>query len=130
MKKGEKNMNKKKKNGKYSEFKECTQNFMSAVENHLKDKFGKIEPQWQGLLRMLAIQYDLYFRCEECIREEGLLVGDRLGNRVKNPLLKTQTDAQIQCIKLATEFGLSPKSIKNMNVVDSSEENFISDLIS
>ena len=35
----------------------------------------------------------------------------------RNPLIKTQLDAQIQVTKLLTEFGLTPRAAAKINLV-------------
>lgn len=115
----------KKATSKYSGYTKNTQNFMGAVEAHLTSKFGSIEKQWDGLLMMLATNYELFWKCRDKIKEQGLTVTNRFGGVDKNPLLKVQTDAQIQIIKLVAEFGISPKSIKNLNVGNNDEQEFI-----
>lgn len=117
-----------KKNNKYSDYGKETQAFLSAVEKHLTDKFGTIESQWDGLLQMLANTYDLYLNCKEQIKKDGLMITNRFGSLEKNPLLKVQVDAQIQCLKMVQEFGISPRSIKNLNVQDNNDEEFLFNL--
>lgn len=114
---------------KYGEFTKNTQTFMNAVENHLINKFGEIEPQWEGLLSMLATQVDLYNKCKEQIKEDGLMVKDRFESYVKNPLLKVQTDALIQIGKLSQEFGLTPRSVSKINLTNNDEDEFLENLI-
>lgn len=116
------------KKGKYKEYGQETQNFMNAVENHLISKFGQIENQWEGLLAMMAVQVDLYNQCKEQIKQDGLMVRDRFGSMVKNPLLKVQTDALIQINKLAQDFGLNPRAMKGLNIQDNNEDEFIDSL--
>lgn len=113
---------------KYGEYNKETQAFMNAVENHLVDKFGGINPEWEGLLTMLATTYDLYINCKQKIKEEGLLVTNRFDTLEKNPLLKVQTDAQIQCLKMVQEFGLTPKAMKGLNIQDNNEDEFLESL--
>lgn len=114
---------------KYADYSERTQTFMKAVEGHLTAKFGSIETQWEGILMLLANNYETFWKCAEKIKEDGLTVTDRFGAIVKHPLIKVQNDAQIQLVKLVNEFGISPKSIKNLSVTDTSEEDFINDLV-
>lgn len=115
---------------KYSSYSKETQAFMKNVENHVKKTFGKIEGQWEGLLQVLATNYELFWRCEKTIAREGLTnITDR-GKIEKHPLLKVQTDAQIQLIKLVGEFGISPKSIKFVNASGNEEEaKFLNNLL-
>lgn len=114
---------------KYSDYTTATQAFMNAVESHLKAKFGTIEPQWEGLLNMLATNYELFWECKHRIKEDGLMIQNRFGGWDKNPLLKVQTDAQIQIIKLVNEFGISPRSIAKLNVQNNDEDDFIERLV-
>ena len=118
------------KNSKYSEYSRETQAFMNAVEKHLIDKFGNIEPHWDGLLGMLAVQVDLYNQCKEQIKADGLMVRDRFGSMVKNPLIKCQTDALIQINKLSQDFGLSPRGLKGLNIQSNEDNEFLEELTS
>lgn len=115
---------------KYSQYSKKTQDFMAAVERHLKKSFDKIEPQWVGLLDMLATNYELFFECKQTIQKEGLTYTTERGKYEKHPLLKVQTDAQIQIVKLVSEFGISPKGIKKLDVSNAEQEQeFLNNLI-
>lgn len=94
----------------YTEFSETTQTFMYAVETFIKKKYGKLEPHWLGQLDLLATNFEIFTQAKEEIRKKGLLVTNRFGALEKNPLLRCLTDANIQCFKIITEFGLSPMS--------------------
>lgn len=123
-------MARKKTQNRYTDYSKNTQTFMMAVETMLNDKFGAIESQWEGLLAMLATNYELFWECKDKIKEQGLTVTNRFGGVDKNPLLKVQTDAQIQIIKLVAEFGITPKAIKHLAVKnDDAENEFIDNLI-
>ena len=116
----------KKKTNRYADFSPVTQTFMSAVEKHLTDKFSKIETQWDGLLMMLADNYELFFDCRAQIKKDGLMIQNRFGNWDKHPLIKVQNDAQIQIVKLVQEFGISPKAISRLtNITENNEDDFI-----
>ena len=117
-----------KKKNRYMEYSLPTRSFMNFVETHLIEKFGRLEGQWVSLLDMLAQQYELFLQCKEKIKEDGLMITDRFGSLVKHPLLKCQTDAIIQITKLVQEFGISPKAIKNLNVENNDEDEFIKEL--
>lgn len=113
---------------KYSEYGKETQTFMNAVEKHLIDKFGSINAEWEGILSMLATQYQVFVDCKERIRQDGLMVTDRFNVMVKHPLLKVMTDSQIQIVKLVSEFGLSPKSLHNLKLESDDDNNFLESL--
>lgn len=56
---------------------------------------------------------------------------NRFGTLDKNPLIKTLIDAQIQCVKLLQEFGLTPKAALRMAQTDNNAEmeEFVKDLV-
>lgn len=98
------------KTNKYSEYNEQTQQFMAAVEKYLKQKYGKIENQWQGQLNMMATNHDIFILAKERVKQDGLMITNRFGALEKHPMLKQITDSNIQVMKLIQEFGLSPNS--------------------
>lgn len=117
------------KRNKYSEYGRETQQFMLAVEKHLIDKFGNINSEWEGVLSMLATQYQVFVDCKDRIREDGMMITDRFNSLIKHPLLKVETDAIIQCNKLVQEFGLSPKSLKGLSIQNNNEDEFLNELV-
>jgi P27 family predicted phage terminase small subunit len=97
---------------------EC-QNFMKTVLKNLKT----YDETWSAALHMLEENYNTFVMCSKIIKKEGLTVKDRFGVIQKHPLLKVQTDAQIQAVKLLLQFGLTLKSGSEMNadsVIDDS----------
>lgn len=106
----------------YKDYSNETQAFMFAIHKYLKSKFGTINDEWIGSLKMLAENYELFTECSKVIREQGILVTDRFSVLVKNPALKVQTDAQIQCVKLLNEFALTPKAAAKLFKSDDNED--------
>lgn len=104
------------KKSKWGGYSNRTAAFMAAVENHLKEKFGEIETQWEGLLQMLATNYEIFWVAMAKIKDDGIMIINRFGGVEKHPLLKVMTDAQIQVIKLVAEFGITPKNVKKLGV--------------
>lgn len=114
----------------YKEYTEETQNFMFSVHKYLRKKFGEINDEWIGSLKMLAENYELFIQCSKEIKEKGLLIQDRFNALIKNPLLKVQTDAQIQCVKLLQEFALTPKAAARLkDDADDNAEEYLQELI-
>ncbi|MFT0318925.1 P27 family phage terminase small subunit [Bacteroides thetaiotaomicron] len=99
----------------YSMYNEEVQTVMKHIHSYLIKKYKRIQNEWLAPLSMLADNYNIFFQCRDAIKLDGLMVVDRFGALVKHPLLKTQTDAQIQIVKLLAEFGLSPKSAAKLN---------------
>jgi P27 family predicted phage terminase small subunit len=118
-----------KKASKYSGYSQQTEQFMEAVEKFIKKKYGKIEPHWQGELDLLATNFEIFMNAKAEIKETGLLVTNRFGALEKNPLLRVITDANIQCIKLVSEFGLSPKAASKIKEGDDEDTDIIKGLL-
>lgn len=113
----------------YADYSEVTQQFMAAVEKYIIKKYGSIEPHWVGQLTLLATNYELFLQAKEEIKESGILVRNRLGGMEKNPLLRVITDANIQCVKLINEFGLSPKANSKIKETDDDDVDIIKGLL-
>lgn len=75
-----------------------------------------------ALLYMLECNYSLFIECQTQIAQLGLLITDAKGNLTKNPLLKVQTDAQIQCLKCLNDMLLTPKQRAKTNTPTIDEE--------
>lgn len=118
-----------KKASKYSEYSQQTEQFMEAVEKFIKKKYGKIEPHWQGELDLLATNYELFHQAKKEITNSGMLITNRFGAMEKNPMLRVITDANIQCIKLISEFGLSPKAASKIKEGDDEDTDIIKGLL-
>lgn len=86
-----------------------TVRYIREVVKSLNDKDAAL-PIDLGAISMLAENYNLFLESGEQIAREGLLIYNNKGDRVKNPLIKVQTDSQIQAVKIMTEFGLTVKS--------------------
>jgi P27 family predicted phage terminase small subunit len=68
-------------------------------------------------ISLLAHTYDNYIRATEMIEHDGLIVNSYSGTsktKKAHPAIKIQLDAQIQLTKLLVEFGLTPKSRKDI----------------
>jgi len=71
---------------------------------------------------MLAENYNMFIKCREQIKIDGLTFKDRFGNVKTNPLLKVQNNSQIQAMKLFNEFGFTSKSDGKIGTTESNEE--------
>ena len=95
----------------YDTYTTQTQKFMTAVEAFIRQKYGKMESQWEGQLTLLATNYDLFIQAKAQIDKDGIMIPNRLGQLDKHPLLRVLTDCNIQVIKIIHEFGLSPSAV-------------------
>lgn len=91
--------------------------YITAVKRYLKEKYGKVNSEWETILEILADNLELYQQCREGIKKDGLLLVAKNGAMTRNPLIKTQLDAQIQINKLLDSFGLTPKAAAKINLV-------------
>lgn len=93
--------------------------FISSVIAQLNEDKKECD---SALLYMLECNYDLFIQCQEQIAQLGLLIPDSKGNLVKNPLLKVQTDSQIQCLKCLNDMLITPKQRAKTNTPTLDEE--------
>lgn len=99
-----------------------TVKYLNAVRKYLKEKYGKVNSEWEQVLEILADNVELYQQCKTSIKNDGLLLVAKNGAYTKNPLIKVQLDAQIQITKLLTEFGLTPKAAAKINLPSDDED--------
>lgn len=104
---------------KYKEYDDRIQAQMSAVENHLTEKYGSINRTWNVGLQLLADNLDKYYQCKDRIEQDGVAVQGKFG-LTKNPLLSVQKDLEIQITKLLSEYGLTPKS--GNKIIDNTDD--------
>ncbi len=105
-----------------------TRDFMKSV----LDKVEGLESIDSGALSMLEYNYELFMRQSDILKEEDLVIRNVQGNLVANPRVKIVKDAQIQCLAILKEFGLTLKSRTNVKAIakdseDSPLEMFIKD---
>jgi len=96
--------------------------FMKSVIKKLKETTNEIDESWGAALTMLGDNYNTFILCRNQLKDDGLTVEDRFGVIQKHPLIKVQTDSQIQLVKLLQEFGLTLKSGKRLDIVDDVDE--------
>lgn len=99
-----------------------TLKYIAAVKKFLKQKYGKINDEWNGVIEILADNVELYLQCRNSIFQEGLMMTAKNGSPTRNPLIKTMFDAQIQVTKLLTEFGLTPRANAKINLIGDDDE--------
>ena len=107
---------------KKNEYSTQTAKYLKAVKKFLKEKYGKINDEWQQPLEILADNYEIYQQCKESIANDGLMLLAKNGCYTKNPLIKVQLDAQIQITKFLTEFGLTPKAQSKINLANDDDD--------
>ena len=99
-----------------NDYSTATIKYLNAVRKYLKEKYGKVNTEWETILEILGDNLELYQQCKLSIKNDGLLLVAKNGAYTKNPLIKVQLDAQIQITKLLTEFGLTPRSAAKINL--------------
>ena len=107
---------------KNNEYSTSTAKYINAVKKYLKEKYGKVNSEWEQILEILADNLELYQKCKESIKNDGLLLVAKNGAYTKNSLIKVMFDAQIQITKIIQEFGLSPKSASKINLVEEDDD--------
>lgn len=105
-----------------NEYTQTTVKYLTNVRKYLKEKYGKVSPEWEQPLEILADNLELYQQCKESIKNDGLLLVAKNGAFTKNSLIKVMFDAQIQITKIIQEFGLTPKSASKINLVEEDDD--------
>lgn len=92
-----------------------TKKYMKSVKESLKARYGKIEPEWQGILDSLERTYDFIQLVYEEIINQGVLIQDNNGNKTPNKLISTLFESQKLFDKFSQQLGLSPQSSDRLN---------------
>ena len=112
----------------YSEYRKETQEYMNTIHQFLNNRYGSVQPEWVGSLQLLATNYDMCLNAKDNIKENGLIVTGRFGDK-RNDAVIIFKDAQTQVFKLLQEFGLMTKSINHLEQPeDETEEDYINSL--
>lgn len=103
-----------------------TRDFMTSVIESVEG----IEDIDNGALSMLEYNYELFIRKSDILKDEDLVIRNAQTNLVANPRVKIIKDAQMQCLSILKEFGLTLKSrttvkTKTRDSEDSPLESFI-----
>ena len=114
---------------KNNDYSVTTQKYLNAVRRYLKEKFKKVNPEWEQPLEILADNLELYKLCKESIKNDGLLLVAKNGAYTKNPLIKVQLDAQVQITKFLSEFGLTPKAQSKIVLNNDDEDDELRELL-
>ena len=112
-----------------NEYTQSTVKYLNNVKKYLKEKYGKVSPEWEQPLDILADNLELYQQCKESIKNDGLLLLAKNGAYTKNPLIKVQLDAQVQITKFLSEFGLTPKAQSKIALNNDDEDDELKQLL-
>lgn len=114
-----------------SSYEKETKAYMKDVINKLADSDGEINNEWFAGLIMLAENYNTFIQAKKIINKEGLQIKNRFGDYISHPLNKIAENANIQCLKLLNEFGLTKKSAAKIDEIktDKKEENLLYNFI-
>lgn len=106
-----------------------TEKYITSVRKYLKEKYGRIKPEWKQPLQILQDNLQVYEECKETIERDGLMLKAKNGAWTKHPLIKVSLDAQVQITKYLAEFGLTPKSASKISLLDDEEDDALKDLL-
>lgn len=112
-----------------NDYSTATSKYLTNVRKYLKDKYGKVNPEWEQPLEILADNLELYQLCKESIKKDGLLLVAKNGAYTKNPLIKVELDAQVQITKFLSEFGLTPKAQSKIQLNNDDEDDELRELL-
>lgn len=104
------------------------------IYQYLENEYGAIKNEWKVVLSLLANNLEMFYKCQDQIKKDGILTPDRYGNLNKHSLFPVMLNLQIQILKCINELGLSPKAAskidpKSKSREDDSTDDFINSLI-
>lgn len=106
-----------------------TQMYVSDALALIKDKNnGTVPSHYLQALDMYADLLDVYEQCVEALREQGIMITDRFGMSVKNPMIKQVLECSVQLQKLQIQMGLTPRSNKQIDVAEVEGQDLIDKL--
>ena len=106
-----------------------TQLYIKDALTLIKDKNnGTVPGHYLQALDMYADLLDVYEQCVEALREQGIMITDRFGAYVKNPMIKQVLEVSVQLQKLQIQMGLTPRSNKQISEADVEGQDLIDKL--
>lgn len=112
---------------KISSYTKPTQDYIKSVNDYLTSKYGKVNPEWEGILILMADNLDLYKECKKSVKENGIY---DISNGKKNPLLTTMKDLQATILKQIQHLGLSPYAVSKIKTeTEDDTEDFVESLV-
>lgn len=93
--------------------KEEVSEYLKDVVAHLDSTVGmsNLDPMPLGIL---GTQLNIFAECAAAIAEEGLVVTNMRGTPIPNPKLNVMNQAETMALKIMKEYGLLPKSRKDL----------------
>lgn len=95
------------------EAKEYITDVITMLENN-----GVMEDVDTAALTMLARNYSMFIKANKTLEKDGLTVTSDRGNIAAHPAIKIAKDAQVQAMKVMTEFGLTAKARTKLPKLD------------
>lgn len=106
----------------FENYRDEVKTYMEAVVRELKSKYGSLNATYKTPLIILAENLETFYRASDIVKEEGLTITGSRG-LMEHPCQKIKDSVQIRIEKAISEFGLSPKSAKKLEVeVDDTDD--------
>lgn len=99
-----------------------TKKFMKSVRSFLKERYGKIKPEWEGSLDILESSFELQQTIRDAISKGSLTQPTTSGGISVTPLLKALNDEQTKFYKYSLLFGLTPLGRGRLDTSDLSNK--------
>lgn len=106
----------------YSQYSPKAQEYMKNLITCLEDDYGKIPESFRVSLDLIAMNYDLILKCQDDIRDNGLLRTDNLGRTFKNQHITILNQAQGYLQALLKTFALTPMTRSKMKALERKDE--------
>lgn len=89
--------------------------YIESVFQAIIDDYGKIEDSFYISLKFIRDNFEIYNKANKAVQEEGLVISDSQGRRVKNQNCQSMFEAQRTIESLLTKFALTPLSKTKMS---------------
>lgn len=102
--------------------------YTNNIISHLKNKWGKVDESWTGLLVLLTNHYKNFLLASEAVKTDGLIIN---GNRglYANPAVTIQKDATTKINQIVDLLGISPKGESKIKATENDDDDYIGQLI-
>lgn len=105
-----------------------TTKYINKIRSYIVSKYGGVSPQWELSLNMLESNIATFVECDKILAREGYIVSGARGLMV-HPAAMLRDKALIRIEKLLTEYGLTPKAEKKLEVSEDDAQDLITALL-
>ena len=107
---------------KYKNYSERTQVWMQQLVDALEDGGKPIQPAFMVSLDLLADAVEVYEAGMKSIREDGVMMKNDRGYKVKNPAITIVNNEQNYIVKMLPQYGLTKLAKARLAKIDDEDD--------